>query len=114
MTDLTSDPPRKEGTYWGIADGSQRGARFYNDEAAHLIASIRTDLNRFTRAEFESLINHGYLKAAEKTSSFARQLLENPRLLDQIELPYSEWQSVERLKLALRRSASRLTPYRWR
>ena len=111
IRDFKSDPPRKQGTYWGIADGSKHDSPFYNDRAARLIASIRTDLNRFTRPEFEILLNHGYLSAAEKTTRYASQLLENLPSLKEVKAPYPDWQSVESIELALRRSASRWTPY---
>ena len=111
MGDLKADPPKKSGTYWRIGKGSILGPPFYGDEEAEMIESIRTDLNRFTRAEFEILVNQGYLCAAEYTCKYAASMLLNPIPPGKVSPPYSKWESPQELRSALRRSRYRLLPY---
>jgi NTE family protein len=102
----------KEGTYWGIGDGSSLGGILPDEEVAELIAGIRTDLNRFTRAEYEILQNHGYLCAAEKTIRKCPQLLSSASAVEFVTPPYPQsWIGRPSFHRALRWSAKRLWPY---
>ncbi|MHC4176590.1 MAG: patatin-like phospholipase family protein [Planctomycetota bacterium] len=102
----------KEGTYWGIGDGSSLGGVFPSYQQATRIGSIRTDLNRFTRAEFEVLQNHGYLAAAEKTSAKCPHLLQGAPPLNTLVPPYKDtWINKYAFYRALRFSSIRFWPY---
>lgn len=98
------DPSRKVGTYWSVADSSDSGPPDYGHAVAARIAAIRTDLNRFTAAEFEILVNHGYFRAArkmlEKTPGW---VAGSPRL----DVPFPKWTDEPRILAALRRSHRR-------
>jgi NTE family protein len=112
MRDFRGDPPAKEGAYWGIGDGVVGGPPLCNQETAEQIAAIRTDLNAFTRAEFEILVNHGYLLAAANIIRFASGMLDGPIDMGSVRPPYPQWRKTARRKRALRRSGSRWWP-RW-
>jgi NTE family protein len=102
----------KQGTYWGIAGGSARGGVFASGEQAQAIAAIRTDLNRFTRAEFEILENHGYLSAAEKTTAKCPALLHSPQALSSLRPPNpGHWINAPVFQRSLKYSARRFWPY---
>lgn len=111
MRDFKSNPPVKEGTYWGIGDGSTQGPPFHDEPAAEEIAGIRTDLNAFTRPEFEILQNHGYLRAADRTLRYAATFLKNPPAIDHVQPPYPSWCDPAKRKRALRFSHRRFWPY---
>ena len=105
----------KKGTYWAITSGSQRGGVFPDKAQAKAIAAIRTDLNRFTRAEFEILENHGYLAAAEKTTNKCPNLLQSPPSLASLRPPNpSHWIDVPCFQRSLRHSSRRFWPYYFR
>ena len=110
MADLCSKPPTKDGTYWCIADGTSVGPPFYDETTANLIAGIRTDLNRFTRNEFEILVNHGYLRAAEKTLTYCKHLLTDPAPIKSVIPPFPKWHNIADIKSALRWSRHRFWP----
>ena len=114
LSDLDGDPPLKSGTYWTICDGSKLGSVFANRGTARRIAAIRTDLNCFTDAEFETLENHGFLTAADKTSRHCRQFLTNPTPLDQIQPPHPARTQLAELERNLRWSARRFWRRWWR
>ncbi len=105
-----TDPSRKLGTYWGIADYKADGLPVEQKHIAQRIANIRTDLNRFTDAEIEILINHGYLRAADKMMSKAGCLL--PAVPTPVEVPYAKWTDTGQLKKALRHSHKRMVMFR--
>jgi NTE family protein len=112
MRDFNGKPPVKEGAYWGIGDDAHREPPFPDEETAQQIAAIRTDLNVFTRAEFEILLNHGYLLAADSIIKNAPQMLGGPIDPSSVEAPFPEWIDAARRERALRRSACRWWP-RW-
>ena len=110
MRDITSGV--KNGTYWGISAGSDLGGIFPTEDQAARIAAIRTDMNRFTRAEFAILENHGYLAAAGKTFSKCKEFLVNPPSLDDISVPNKEyWLDSPGFDRALKHSRSRMWPH---
>ncbi|MDA1053748.1 MAG: patatin-like phospholipase family protein [Planctomycetota bacterium] len=105
------DTGQKTGALWSIHDSSGHAEYSgYGHETAKLIASIRTDLNTFTAAEFEILQNHGYLVAAQKTIDKCPQLLPNPCPAERI--PYPDWNHPDAIAKALRLSPSRFVPFR--
>lgn len=129
MRDFRARPAVKEGAYWGIGDGANREAPFPDGEAAEEIAGIRTDLNAFTRAEFEILVNHGYLLAASNTLRYAPGMFDRETAETEgetsvcvetkvgtvpVRTPYPEWCDAAKRRRALRWSGCRLWPRRWR
>jgi NTE family protein len=55
---------RLDGALWNLARSHDPGAFGYSEALIEgVIARIRTDLDHFTRAEFELLVNHGYASA---------------------------------------------------
>ncbi len=115
MQDFMETPPRKRGSYLDIGQGSRYESPPYpSQDTADLIAAIRTDLNRFTRAEFEILQNHGYLRAAEKTLRYCKDLLDGPPEPEAVQAPYPDWVDPARIRKALRYSKSRFRPHAWR
>ena len=114
LRDLDGNPPLKSGTYWAIGDGSKLGGVFADRKTARQVAAIRTDLNHFTDAEFETLENHGFLTAADKTSRHCPQFLTNPTPLDRLQPPYPARLHPGELDRALRWSARRFWPRWWR
>ena len=102
----------KSGAYWGIAAGPERGGVFPTKEQAQSIAEIRTDLNRFTRAEFEILENHGYLAAAERTTAKCPHFLRGSTPLSSVVPPYPQcWLDSPGYRRALKYSSRRFVPY---
>lgn len=71
-----ADPDRGlAGTYWGIGTNVseyQRPVPGYRADVVEAISKIRTDLDSFSRAEIEVLINHGYLLAAAAAERWLR------------------------------------------
>lgn len=55
-----------EGSYWNLTDRRDAGAAGYSlGLCAELMGKIRTDLDRFTSAEFSVLVNHGYFSCED-------------------------------------------------
>lgn len=72
-----ADPDRGlAGTYWGIGTPtSAYGSAvpgYSDDLVTEVISEVRTDLNSFSDAEIEVLINHGYLLAAAAAERWLR------------------------------------------
>lgn len=112
MRDLNAEPPVKEGCYWGIADTWRTGPLADDEFTAAAIAGVRTDLNGFTRAEFEILQNHGYMLAAQQTGRCAPRLLDDPVKTPSV--PYPAWLDRCAVLRALRHSRKRFWPRRLR
>ena len=54
------------GSYWNLGDRHDAGAAGYSlGLCAELMVRIRTDLDRFTAAEFSILVNHGYFSCED-------------------------------------------------
>ena len=105
------DPGRKQGTYWGIGDDTEDGPPVQREAIVELIAGIRTDLNSFTDAEVDILVNHGYSRAAAKVLDKAPQLAGGP---GGSEAPHGGWEDPGRVRRALRHSHKRHVPFRAR
>jgi NTE family protein len=108
------------GAYWGIA-GSTAGPGGRNLPAGSLtyarrlamstIATVRTDLDRFTDAEVAVLENHGYLSAAAALAQHAPELLPAPA--PAVSPPHETWMDEARVADALRDSSKRFSWRRW-
>lgn len=58
------------GAYWNLTDRSDAGAAGYSlGLCSELMGRIRTDLDRFTSAEFGILVNHGYFSCEDGMSA---------------------------------------------
>lgn len=114
VRDLDGNPPLKSGTYWAIGDGSKLGGVFADRKTARRIAAIRTDLNHFTDAEFETLENHGFLTAADKTIRHCPQFLKDPTPLAEVQPPHPSRLKPAELERTLRWSGRRFWPRWWR
>lgn len=109
VMDFVSDT--KAGAYWEINHGSDDGPPFANAAHAERLGAIRTDLNGFTRAEFELLQNHGYLCAANRMIEHCPDLIDGAFSLDTVSPPYPErWVDSPGFVQWLRVSGSRIWP----
>jgi NTE family protein len=99
-----------EGTVWGIGTKLGGAAPGYSDALGERIAQVRTDLDRFTRAEQRILENHGYCVAEQRLREKAPQLL--PDDPSPARPPHPEWMDEARARAALRDSHKRLSPRR--
>jgi len=99
-----------EGAYWHLGEERDAGADGYSlGLCRDLLARVRTDLDRFTAAEFEVLVNHGYFSCDAGLHAGGLGEAEAPALA----WPYPEWQSEERVRTALRHSHRRFWHARW-
>lgn len=98
------------GCYWNLADRDDAGAAGYSlGLCSEMMSRIRTDLDRFTAAEFEILVNHGYFSCEDGVSPGAMEGLEQPGP----EWPYPAWSGEDAVRQALRGSHRRLFHGRW-
>jgi NTE family protein len=99
-----------EGAYWHLGEERDAGADGYSlGLCAELLARVRTDLDRFTAAEFEVLVNHGYFscEAGLVADGFGDPAAPAARW------PYPDWQEEARVRRALRGSHRRFLHGRW-
>lgn len=95
-----------EGAYWNLSD-RDAGAHGYNpDLCRERLASIRTDLDRFTAAEFEILVNHGYFSCLDGAEPASRQA-------EPVPWPYPGRQDESAVRRELRSSHRRFWHRRW-
>jgi NTE family protein len=109
------------GAYWGIA-GSTAGPggrrvpagslSYTRGLALRTLATVRTDLDRFTDAEVAVLENHGYLSGAAALAQHAPELLPAP--VPACSPPHPSWMDEARVADALRESSKRFSWQRWR
>lgn len=101
-----------DGTYWGIDNSTSSSVDGYShDLVTEVIGRIRTDLDAFSDAEFEVLLNHGYLtcsSALEKSNANRTPVLSQPVW------PYPSWRDEDRVRAALANSHKRIFHTRWR
>jgi NTE family protein len=97
-----------EGAYWHLGE-SEPGAEGYSQGGTchGLLARVRTDLDRFTAAEFEILVNHGYW------SCEAGLLRSGLVPAEDADWPYAAWRDEAAASRALRGSHRRLWHARW-
>ena len=96
-----------EGAYWNLGDRSDAGAEGYSlGLCEEVISRIRTDLDRFTAAEFEVLVNHGYFSCVDgmETDSASSTVLD---------WPYPDRSGEDAVRTALRQSHRRFFHARW-
>ena len=100
-----------EGAYWNLADRRDAGAAGYSlGLCADVIARIRTDLDPFTGAEFDVLVNHGYfscLDGMQAGGAAGDGTCADPAW------PYPAWAAEDAVRRALRHSSRRLWHRRW-
>jgi len=98
-----------EGAYWHLGE-SEPGAEGYSQGGTchALLARVRTDLDRFTAAEFEILANHGYWSCEAGLSHD-----EGPVPATAPAWPYPAWRDEEGASRALRHSHRRFLHARW-
>lgn len=107
------------GAYWGIAGTSSgSGDRtkppglpgYSRDLALRTIATVRTDLDRFTATEAAVLENHGYCMAA---AAIEQHMPELVAMAPPPAVPYPEWMDAARVTDGLRDSGRRFSWRRW-
>lgn len=96
-----------EGAYWNLGDRSDAGAEGYSlGLCADVISQVRTDLDKFTAAEFEVLVNHGYFSCVDGMES-------GPSGSPALEWPYPDRSGEDAVRIALRQSHRRFFHARW-
>ncbi|OGT59201.1 MAG: hypothetical protein A3E01_20490 [Gammaproteobacteria bacterium RIFCSPHIGHO2_12_FULL_63_22] len=96
-----------EGAYWNLADRSDAGAEGYSlGLCEEVISRIRTDLDKFTAAEFEVLVNHGYFSCVDGMET-------DPSGLAPLDWPYPDRSGEDAVRIALRQSHRRFFHARW-
>jgi NTE family protein len=96
---------RFDGAYWGLSQ-SLAGEGYSADLVDDVICRIRTDLNRFTDAEFEVLVNHGYATTDRAIQRRAQNLVSEPAPL---QAPYPELANEAAARRALKSSSKRIS-----
>jgi hypothetical protein len=99
-----------EGAYWHLGEERDAGADGYSlGLCRDVLARVRTDLDRFTPAEFEVLVNHGYFSCeAGLLADGMAPSGDPPR-----RWPYPQWSGEEKVRRALRNSHRRFLHARW-
>jgi NTE family protein len=98
------------GAYWHLGEERDAGADGYSlGLCRDVLARVRTDLDRFTAAEFDVLVNHGYFscEAGLVADDFGEAEAPAPRW------PYPDWSQEARVRQALRHSHRRFLHARW-
>jgi NTE family protein len=98
------------GAYWHPGEQRDAGADGYSlGLCEDLLAHVRTDLDRFTAAEFDVLVNHGYFscEAGLSAGTLGEADAPPPRW------PYPDWSEESRVRHALRHSHRRFLHARW-
>jgi NTE family protein len=99
-----------EGAFWHLGEQRDAGADGYSlGLCRDLLARVRTDLDRFTAAEFEVLANHGYFSCEDGLHAGGLGDADVPGL----QWPYPAWQDEARVRQALRHSHRRFWHARW-
>jgi NTE family protein len=99
-----------QGAYWHLGEERDAGADGYSlGLCAQLLARVRTDLDRFTAAEFEVLANHGYFSCEAGLLADGLADPEAPAA----RWPFPDWQDEARVRRALRASHRRFLHARW-
>lgn len=96
-----------EGAYWNLGDRSDAGAEGYSlGLCSEVISQIRTDLDKFSAAEFEVLVNHGYFSCVDGMET---GLSDSPALA----WPYPDRSGEDAVRIKLRQSHRRFFHGRW-
>jgi NTE family protein len=96
------------GAYWNLSDRDAGAAGYSLGLCEEVLARIRTDLDRFTSAEFEVLVNHGYFSCLD---GLAAADGEHPSASPA--WPYPGRESESGVRVALRHSQRRFFHARW-
>lgn len=105
-----------QGTYWGIGSltrsypekGQPEVAGYAEDLVADLISGVRTDFDRFTIAEMNVLMNHGYTLAEAATQRWTPKLRNEPA--PGFAVPYPDYMDPEVVRSAMADSHQRKFP----
>jgi NTE family protein len=96
------------GAYWNLSDRDAGAAGYSLGLCEEVLARIRTDLDPFTPAEFEVLVNHGYFSCLDGLAAAGGDTrTESPAW------PFPARQSESEVRLALRGSERRFFHARW-
>lgn len=99
-----------EGAYWHLGAERDAGADGYSlGLCRDLLARVRTDLDRFTRAEFEVLVNHGYFSCEAGLLAAGMGGADAPPT----HWPFPDWIEEAKVRRALRHSHRRFLHARW-
>lgn len=94
------------GAYWNLSDRDAGAHGYSTDLCRDVIAHIRTDLDRFTTAEFEVLVNHGYFSCLDGAEPASRQA-------EPVPWPFPDRQDEVAVRRALHGSQRRFWHRRW-
>ncbi len=98
---------RHQGAYWGLKQSSSSGHPGYSAKLVNdFISRIRTDLDRFTKAEFAVLVNPGY---AMVDTALSRKLPHLAPSEHPFALPYPDWGDDQAAAAALTTSHRRFS-----
>ncbi len=98
------------GAYWHLGEERDAGADGYSlGLCRDVLARVRTDLDRFTAAEFEVLVNHGYFSCEAGLVADGLAGFDAPAT----RWPYPLWAEEARVRRALRHSHRRFLHGRW-
>lgn len=93
------------GAYWNLTERSDAGAAGYSlGLCSELMGRIRTDLDRFTSAEFRILVNHGYFSCEDGAPGRGQVAAD---------WPYPEVSAEQDVRRMLRTSHRRFFHRRW-
>ena len=96
-----------EGAYWNLGDRFDAGAEGYSlGLCSDVISKVRTDLDKFTAAEFEVLVNHGYFSCVDGMET-------DPAGSPALAWPYPDRSREDAVRAALRHSHRRFFHARW-
>lgn len=106
-----------QGTYWGIGGltGSYGSpdlpaiAGYRDDVVAEVISEVRTDLDRFSEAEMNVLMNHGYLLAEAATRRWTPALRNADAPAAAV--PYPDYMDETRVRAEMADSDQRKLPF---
>jgi NTE family protein len=99
------------GSYWNLGDRNDAGAAGYSlGLCSELMVRIRTDLDRFTGAEFSILVNHGYFSCEDGLHSGN---LPGSFVAPAPEWPYEQFSTERDVRRLLGSSHRRFFHGRW-
>jgi NTE family protein len=99
---------RLEGVLWSVSRPVRDAAFGYSDELVEgTLATIRTDLDHFTAAEIEVLVNHGYAQCAAALERQPHLLHGTPDVPPA--WPFPAWADEGKVEVALRDSHRRFS-----
>lgn len=94
-----------DGAYWNLTERSDAGAAGYSlGLCSELLGRVRTDLDRFTSAEFCILVNHGYFSCEDGMRHPGGSAAD---------WPYPDFSAEQEVRRVLRRSHRRFFHGRW-